>query len=238
MAVAIVVEPGTACAPADLLVVNAGLARDVGEGSVAIVVKKDIVSPEAAEQIVPAIVVVVADADAGLPAGAGEAGFVGNVSEGAVAIVFVEMRSGSLAGWPVRVETRAVGQVNVEPAVVIVIEKGEAAAFGFDDGALVIDRAPDVGSVEAGFASYVDKGNRGGCRCRRDIRVKLKNVFPAPQRRGERIEQSAAEDHQRRAEKVTAGKIHGLSTRHLGKRMRENSGTFFYGDDLIDGNVG
>ena len=70
MPVAVVVEPGAAGSPADLFVVNAGLAGDVGESSVAVVVEQDVVSPEAAEQIVPAVVVVVADADAGLPAGA------------------------------------------------------------------------------------------------------------------------------------------------------------------------
>jgi hypothetical protein len=92
--------------------------RNVGEGAVAIVVKKNVVSPEAAEQIVPAIVVVVADADAGLPAGAREAGFLGDVGEGSVAIVLVEMRSGRLSRRPVLAEARSVGQVNIEPAVV------------------------------------------------------------------------------------------------------------------------
>ena len=70
MAVAIVVEEGAAGAPAHAFVVNAGLASDVGECAVAVVVKQNVVSPEAAEQIVPAVVVVVADANAGLPAGA------------------------------------------------------------------------------------------------------------------------------------------------------------------------
>ena len=101
MAVAIVIEPGAARAPADLLVVDAGFARDIGERAVAVVVKQNVVSPEAAEQIVPAIVVVVADADAGLPAGARQSGFFGDVGERAVAIVFVKMRSGSLAGGPI-----------------------------------------------------------------------------------------------------------------------------------------
>ena len=163
MAVAIVVEQGAAGSPAELFVVDAGFAGDVGESAVAVVVKQDVVSPEAAEQIVPAVVVVVADADAGLPAGARQAGFFGDVGEGAVAIVFVEMRSRRLAGRPVGVEARAVGEINVEPAVVVVIEKGQAAALGFDDVALVIDRAPDVGSIQAGFVGHVDECDWRSC---------------------------------------------------------------------------
>ena len=159
-AVAVVVEPGAAGSPAVLFVVNPSLAGDVGESSVAVVVKQDVVSPEAAEQIVPAVVVVVADADAGLPAGAPQAGFLGDVGEGAVAIVFVEMRSGGFAGRPVGVEARAVGEINVEPSVVVVIEEGQAAAFGFDDVALVINRAPDVGSIQSGFAGHINKCDR------------------------------------------------------------------------------
>ena len=157
MAVAVVVEKGAAGAPAELLVVKAGLASDVGKGSVSVVVEQDVVSPEAAEQVVPAVVVVVADADAGLPAGASQAGFFGDIGERSVAIVLVQMRGRSLARRPVGVEARAIGEIDVEPAVVVVIEEGQAAAFGFNDVALVIDAAPDVGSIQSGFAGYVDE---------------------------------------------------------------------------------
>ena len=160
MAVAVVVEPGAARSPAILFVVNPGLAGDVGESPIAVVVKQNVVSPEAAEEIVPAVVVVVADADAGLPAGARQAGFFRDVGECAVAIVLVEMRSGCLAGRPVRVEASSVGEINIEPAVVVVIEEGQAAAFGFDDVALVIDRAPDVGSIQPGFVSHIHECDR------------------------------------------------------------------------------
>ena len=64
---------------------------------------------------------------------------------------------GALPGGPFLVEARSVGQINVEPAVVVVIEKSEAAALGFDDVALVIGASPDVGSSESGFAGYVDE---------------------------------------------------------------------------------
>ena len=157
MAVAIVVDPGTARAPARFFAIQAGFFRHVGETAVAIVVKQNIVAPEAAEKIVPAVVVVIADANAGLPAGSREAGFRGDVGECSVAIIFVEMRCRLFARLPVRVEARAVGQINVEPAVVVVVEKSEAAAFGFDDVALVVDAAPNVDRVEAGFFCDIDE---------------------------------------------------------------------------------
>ena len=47
----------------------------------------------------------------------------------------------------------SIGQVDVQPAVVVVVEKGEAAAFGFNDVPLVVDAAPHVGSVEPGFCA-------------------------------------------------------------------------------------
>ena len=89
MSVAIVVEEGAARAPADLFVVDSSFPCDVGKSAVAVVVEEDVVSPEAAEQVVPAIVVVVADADSSLPASASQAGFFGDVGESSVAIILV-----------------------------------------------------------------------------------------------------------------------------------------------------
>ena len=157
MAVAIVVEKSAAGAPAHLFVVDSGFARHVGKCAVAVVVEQNVVSPEAAEEIVPAVVVVVADADAGLPAGARQAGFFGDVGECSVAIIFVELRGRRLSRRPFLVEARSVGQINVEPSVVVVIEKCDAAAFGFDDVAFVIDASPDVRDVQSGFAGNVDE---------------------------------------------------------------------------------
>ena len=73
MAVAVVVEKGAASAPADFFVIDAGFLRGVAERAVAIVVKQNVVSPEAAEEIVEAVVIVIADANAGLPSSAREA---------------------------------------------------------------------------------------------------------------------------------------------------------------------
>ena len=65
------------------------------------------------EEIVPAIVVVIADADARLPSVAAYARFLCHIGEGSVAIVFIETRRGRVAGGPFLVEARSVGQINV-----------------------------------------------------------------------------------------------------------------------------
>ena len=143
-----------------MFVVDTRFARDVRKSAVAVVVKQDVVSPEAAEEIVRAVVVVIADADTGLPAGAGEAGFFGDVCEGSITIIFVQMRSGGFAGGPVGIEARSVGEIDVQPTVKVIIEKSEAAALGFNDVFLVIGAAPDIGNGQAGLASYVDELNR------------------------------------------------------------------------------
>ena len=101
MAVAVVIEESAARAPAAFLLVEAGLPRDIGKRSVAVVVEEDVVAPEGAEQVVPAVVVVVAHADAGLPAAATNAGFLRDIGECAVAVVFVEMGRRLFARRPV-----------------------------------------------------------------------------------------------------------------------------------------
>ena len=66
-AVSVVVKKRAAGAPANVLLIEPGFLRDICKCAVPIVMEEDVVSPETAEQIVPTIIVVVADADAGLP---------------------------------------------------------------------------------------------------------------------------------------------------------------------------
>ena len=121
-------------------------------------------SPEAAEEIVPAVVVVIADADTGLPAGAREAGFFRDIGKSSVAVVFVQMGCGSFPRRPVGVEARSVRQINIQPAVMIVIEKRQSTTFGFNDVFFLIDAAPDVWGNQAGFLGHVDEHDWRGSR--------------------------------------------------------------------------
>ena len=68
LAVAIVVNEGAAGAPARFLAGDARLFADVGEGAVAVVVVENVLAVVGDEQVVEAVVVVVADADALSPA--------------------------------------------------------------------------------------------------------------------------------------------------------------------------
>ena len=70
MAVAIVVQKRAARAPSTLCLRHSGLVRNIRKGPIAIIVKQNVMSPEGAEQVVPAVVVVIAYAHAGLPTGA------------------------------------------------------------------------------------------------------------------------------------------------------------------------
>jgi hypothetical protein len=100
VAVAVVIQKSAASTPSNPVIVDAGLASDVSEGSIAVIVKKNVVAPEAAEKIVEAVIVVIADADASLPSGAREPGLSCDVGEGAVAVVFKKLRRRSFALRP------------------------------------------------------------------------------------------------------------------------------------------
>ena len=84
--------------------------------------------------------------------------FSGDVGEGSVAIVFEEMRSRFLspAGNPSK--TRTIHQKNVQPAVVVVVVKRDAAAGGLEQIFVFVLAAEDGFGVEAGRAPDIDKG--------------------------------------------------------------------------------
>src|SRR6202023_4226932 len=102
-------EKSAARAPAIFFVVNSGLTRHVRERAIAIVVKQNVVTPKAAEEIVPAVVVVVAHACASLPACARHTRFFSDVGKRAVAIILVQMRGWRLSLRPLGIQSRAVG---------------------------------------------------------------------------------------------------------------------------------
>ena len=99
-------------------------------------------TPERAEQVIPAIIVVVAYAHAGLPSAASESRLLGHVGECAVAIVLEKMRGGCFAGGPVRVEPVSIGQIDVEPSVIVIVKEGDAAALRLDDDSFLCRRLP------------------------------------------------------------------------------------------------
>src|ERR1700722_465916 len=133
MTVAVIVDESTAGAPCFTRACDAGFLTDVGECSIAIVVIEDILAIVRDVQILEAIVVIVADADALAPAGVCEAGFLSDIGEGAVVVVAVEMIRWSFLRSEAAVKLCAVDDEDVGPAVVIIVEDRDASAGGFDN---------------------------------------------------------------------------------------------------------
>jgi hypothetical protein len=85
-----------------------------------------------------------------------ESGFLGDVGEGAVAIVFEEMRD----GFPALGETLkppTVDEKKIEPTVVIVIVESHTAAGGFQKIFIFVLAAEDGFDVEARFLGDIDE---------------------------------------------------------------------------------
>ena len=154
MTVAIVIDKRAAGAPLRRGQRETRFASDVGERPVAVVAKEHVAIIVSEEQIIEAIVVVVADGDARHPAGTSEAGFRGDVEKRSITIVFVEPIAGSSRSCA---EARAAQDKNVEPAVVIVVEEGDAATDGFENMMFGVDGSINTGRREPGFAGDIGK---------------------------------------------------------------------------------
>src|SRR5262249_41458986 len=106
------------------------------------------------EKIVVAVVVEIADRYRATPTGAMQAGFLGDVGEGAVAIIAIETIGG--AGGRA-FESRAAEQEDVEPAIVVEIEEGDAAPDGFTEVEFALCRAVDDRRPQAGGRRNIGK---------------------------------------------------------------------------------
>src|SRR5579872_1805135 len=218
MAIAIVVEECAASAPSPLLLIQAGLLGDVSERAVAVVVKENVAAPEGAEQVVPSIIVIVADANACLPSTASQARFLCDIGECAVAVVLVEMGCRLFAGGPVFIDPIPIGEVDVEPTVVVVIKKSDATALRLDDDAFVFHASPHVGDGETGSLGHIDElhRRRGLRRCGEHETL----ISGAPKGCCEDIEQRTAENEGGRREKTAAWKDHRIIW-IIGSMLRE-----------------
>ena len=134
------------------MALQAGCAGHVLEGAVAAIVEEGVALDAGDEQVGVSVVVIIACRDADVVASASHAGFVGHVFEGPVVSVAVEAVAVLRAGLFERWLLRAVGEIDVGIAVVIVIEHGHAAGHGFD---LVLLGRGGIAQHEA------DAGTRG-----------------------------------------------------------------------------
>src|SRR5213080_1321951 len=155
-AVTIVVDKRAASVPTLAVPAHAGFVGHIGERAIAVIVVKHVLAKVACEEILKAVVVVVTNANALSPAGVGYASLQSNVGECAVSIIFEEMGRWLLALGET-FQARSVHQENVEPAVVVVIIKSNAAASGLKQIFVLVLVAVDCFGVQSGFAGDIDK---------------------------------------------------------------------------------
>jgi hypothetical protein len=127
-AVFIKIDPGSAGAEF-LRTVEAGFLRDIGEGTVAVVMEEVALAVRCNKEIVEAVVVKITHGGSHTKNIDVEAGFVRDIGERAVVIVVVELRSGMFGGAAGPVG--AIHQKNIRPSIVIIVDKGNAGAQGF-----------------------------------------------------------------------------------------------------------
>ena len=94
MAIAVVVDEAATRAPSMRVVAQPGRLRHVSESAVAIVAVKQVLPPSGNEEVLEAVVVVVADADAAAPAVVHQPGLLCDIGKAAVAVVVIEAVGG------------------------------------------------------------------------------------------------------------------------------------------------
>ena len=144
VAVGVGVEERAAGAPA--AGGDAGLRRDVLEGAVAPVAEQDVGAPVGDVEIEAAVAVGVAGADALAPGREIDAGLRRHVLEAPAAEIAVE-RVAVRDALARRRQLGAGDDVDVEPAVAVVVEQRDAVAARFED--VVLGRAAAVGPSPA-----------------------------------------------------------------------------------------
>ena len=145
---------------------HAGSCRDVGKRAVAVVAVEDVPAKRGDVHVLVAVVVVVANRDPHAVAGAPDPGSVGDVLEAAVGQLpvkpIVKTRIPLVGGRPARHrigQRRAVHEEQIEPAVVVVVEHGDASAHGLEQ-VLLARRRACMNEGNATRLRHVDKADR------------------------------------------------------------------------------
>src|SRR5437588_6501717 len=127
----IVIHEGAAASPSLSITGDACCVRHLFESAVAVVVEP--VFPVVRDvNVVPAVVVVVADTHALTPAAGDKTSFLCNIGECSIVIVTIEMTGGRTLCVKT-IEPGAIHEQYVRPAIVIVIEDGCSGASALED---------------------------------------------------------------------------------------------------------
>src|SRR5581483_2271431 len=159
--------------------------RYIRESAIAIVVVEDSTIEIGDEEVLPPIIVVVAHGDAESPPAMRQPGLGGHVGESSIMVVAVQLAGVALPGTDV-FDRRAIDQQDVDPAVIVIVECGNAAAHRFHDVALSRPPTRKV-EVEAGALRHVNEvryepgtgksGVSAGTRMRRRLARRLSRGY-------------------------------------------------------------
>jgi hypothetical protein len=132
MSIPIIIYEGASGSPATFVLRKgeAGLFRDVGKRTIAVVAIKFILSKIRAEEIFESVVVIVAYADGVSPSNMVQTGFVSDISEGSITVIFVKTVGGT-GRCPV--EPFAGKKKDVHPSIIVVVNECTPAAISLKD---------------------------------------------------------------------------------------------------------
>ena len=106
-------------------------------------------TPVSTEQVVPAVIVVIAHANAGSPAGPSQTGLSRDVGKGSIPVIFVEVRGGGILRCVGFSQTYSVRQIDIQPAIVVIVEESQAAALYLDQVFLGFGSSPHIGNGQS-----------------------------------------------------------------------------------------
>src|ERR1700730_3295900 len=150
---AVVIAPSSTRGPASYC--YSRLFSDVAECTIVIVAIEAILAKVRDVDIRPAIVIEICDGYSEAPALVGDSGFFGHVSEGTVTIVVEQHGPGRGLSSLQRGKCGAVQHIDIQPAVVIVVDQTDARAVNFDDRGLLQRPAAMFEGGEPGLSRVI-----------------------------------------------------------------------------------
>ena len=125
------------------VLLKAGLLRNIGERPVSVVVVKDDSTPISHDQIVISVVVIISDAAPLAPSRSKQSSFLRYVRKGPIAVI-VKQKVRRLMLRRDALKSRPIHHKDVQPAIVVVIEKGNTTSRFLQEPALVGATAENI----------------------------------------------------------------------------------------------
>ena len=154
-AIMIVITPGRTRRPSAER--DASFLCDVRKGPIMIVVIKPVLAKIGDVDIWPTVIVVVAYRNTEAPAFICHSSTGSDIGESAVVIVVKEHGAGYWSLPPFRLSGRAVQEIDVQPAIVVVVNQGDARAGSFDNGCFLRSSRAVVKNVQASLLCDIRK---------------------------------------------------------------------------------